>query len=62
MDRKAHDVEVGTVHSRASDVAYPLLDTVGTGLVERAVFGDVVGYFFVREVAKSDICTIDERF
>jgi len=42
MDGEAHDVEIGALHSGASDVADPFLYSIGSGFIERTVMGDVV--------------------
>ncbi len=55
VDGEAHDVEIRTADGGAADIAYPFLDTVGAGFVERPVavyiIADLfVGQFFERHI------------
>jgi len=59
MDGEAHDVEIRTVHSGASDVTDPFLHSVGTGFVEGTVMGDVMVDFSVGEFGESYVGAID---
>ena len=62
MDGEAHDVEIGTIHGYAGDIAYPFLNTISAGFVKRPVGSDIMEDLFVRQFGESDIGTIDNRF
>ena len=44
MNGETHDVEIRAVHSGASNITDPLLNTIRAGLVKGAVVRDVVVY------------------
>ena len=59
VDGEAHDVEIGAVDGGAGDVAYPLLNTVGTGFVERFIAVYIIADFVIGKLGKGDVRFID---
>ena len=55
LDGQSHDVEVAAVELCHTDIAYPLLDAVGTCLVEGTVMGDVIVDFVVAQLLEGDV-------
>ena len=55
LNGEAHDVEVTAIEGRHADIAYPLLNAIGTSLVEGTVMGDVIVDLVVREGLEGDI-------
>lgn len=47
MDRQAHDREIRPVDTVDSHIADPLLDAIGTSLVERLVSVHIITYLIV---------------
>ena len=55
LDGETHDVEVAAMKGSDTNIAYPLLDTVGAGLIEGTVMGDIIVDFVVRERLEGDV-------
>ena len=58
--RKPHHIVVTSLQSRASDIAYPFLDAIGSCLVERLVFRHVIFDFLFRERLEGYLCSHGE--
>ena len=54
MYRESHYCIERTFDSCDSDVANPLLDCVGAGLVEWGIFIDIIVYLIVRQLLEVD--------
>ena len=59
VDGETHDIEIGAMDGGAGDVAYPLLNTVGTGFVERFIAVYIIADFVVGKLGKGDVRFID---
>ena len=55
LNGQAHDIEIGAFEACRSNVANPLLNAVGTGLVEGTILRDVVVDFLVGEVGERNM-------
>lgn len=61
MHGETHDIEIGAAEVGACRIAYPLLDTVGSGFVERVARTDIIVDLVVGERTEGHIRTIDHR-
>ena len=61
VDGEAHDIEIRTADGGAADIAYPFLDAVGTGFVERLIAVYIIADLFVGQFFERHIGFIDLR-
>ena len=60
LDRETDDIEIGPVDPGDAGMADPLLDGVGSGLVEGPAGIDIIGDFFVGQVLEPDLGRVGE--
>lgn len=58
---EAHDIEIGAAEAGACCIADPLLNTVGAGLIEGTVTGDIEADLVVGQGTEGDVGSVDER-
>ena len=52
---QAHDIVIAAVKTCDTNIAYPLLNAVGAGLVEGAIMLDIMLYLGIAELLEGDV-------
>jgi len=55
VNRQTHHIEIGALNLFHRHIAYPLLHTIGAGLVQRVIAGEIIVDLFFTQRAEGDI-------